>query len=515
MNVFQFVVLVLWVGLAHVEAQTCGDPNRGNCTLLNLIGCNVKSLTQCPIGTVPTYTDCCPSCLPNPCITCDVSALPVCADGAMPTLTNGCPNCKPHLSSTCTLSELPPCQPNQLPKIVSGCPDCRYSCNYDSLLPCPDGEEPVYNGYCPSCNKFVPCLTKCLSSLGSIRTCAHQEIPAYDPATCCITCVVRNFCNATLRHDCKTNTLPSLPACTGNESAVADPEACCISGCKCVPPATPPVCTAKQILSCIRSNPRCERNEIPCFNQDQCCPSCNSFVWRARLEVVAQCLVNRRECEDGEDPAEVQGEPCQSCIVRRPVCPLECNETSLCVFDWDFGRDRPLQPLSPRCVPKKIIRFHMENATAVVGSVLSRLRSFNRTHYYWYLVSVVERYCSIPKNHAVCKAVKANIRNMVVELVGDLELLVTVAEDVYQQAEELGGSPLKRDLSATSSGSAVLTESLSDPAATDVTFSATATTPAPATNPPTDTNPPGSTPSHASYLVAPFLLVALCLSFLF
>jgi len=102
-----------------------------------------------------------------------------------------------------------------------------------------------------------------------------------------------------------------------------------------------------------------------------------------------------------------------------------------------------------------------------------------------------------------------------VELVGDLELLVTVAEDVYQQAEELGGSPLKRDLSATSSGSAVLTESLSDPAATDVTFSATATTPAPATNPPTDTNPPGSTPSHASYLVAPFLLVALCLSFLF
>jgi len=286
-------------------------------------------------------------------------------------------------------------------------------------------------------------------------------------------------------------------------------------------------------LDSIRNSPPCGRDDVSCFSPNSCSPSCKPGFWASRSEIIADCLASRRTCAAYEEPVDVDGEPCQSCVrpLNFSLCNSVCTNDELCVFEWDFKNDMPLIPFSTKCITKKTIIITIEDGVSnATKASFQLLKNLTKTGVYFFLITHFQRISTIPQYRPKCREFWANIRHIRVNSITvniDINLSIDIPDSFYQEESEDPYSPTnitKRAIMQDTSSSFVQS-SAGDPAASDYTISATtsnsttpqssspspdniiSTSPSPIPNNIISPSPSTKSPSGANNVVASFFAI--------
>lgn len=293
----------------------------------------------------------CPSCLPRSAIRpwCKNRVEP-CGDTAEPTLAFALTNNKLSICPTCYVAQ----------------EDASESCSRTDITVC----------------------TATLVAAGVDGRCEEGERPTREG--CCPSCTPRSmiYCAANAEND-RRSLYRSKDVCVQDEEPVVGED--CVPSCRAPAsrsraPGTR--CSREDFLTSIRNARECEPLErgITDEQSESCGPSCRRPESSYELNEVVECIKDLRRCEQGEEPVQLLGSRCKSCVGRRPTCEPACEEREVC------ARGSRRNGGTPRCVRKGI--YTLRFRTRVGSSLGSSFRSFtNNDQPTRVLIEIVERFC--------------------------------------------------------------------------------------------------------------------------
>lgn len=135
-------------------------------------------------------------------------------------------------------------------------------------------------------------------------------------------------CDASI---CRAN-YESLRLCAANEKPIFDPAVCCVN-CRVQQPNFNAACTPDQIKACITAAPVCAAGEAPFFDPTvSCCASCVRPAALCAMTAAGDCFRNARPCDANvnEVPQPQTGSCCMTCKPAAPTCNPVCTDAQIC-----------------------------------------------------------------------------------------------------------------------------------------------------------------------------------------
>jgi len=192
---------------------------------------------------------------------------------------------------------------------------------------------------CPARAFSDTCMQKATETVRPF--CSNGKRPVADE--CCQTCIVDpqeadQECTENDKQACLLEHQALIPPCDGPEEQQAkdsktfEKHRCCrVQRCLRRLPeddkAPNGSCEGKRVDERASKRPLCQRDQdLNDFKKDNrsCYPPCARRGAHQTLTTIAECAKQARECEEGEEPGEVEGLPCKTC--RKPhVTPQECE----------------------------------------------------------------------------------------------------------------------------------------------------------------------------------------------
>jgi hypothetical protein len=155
-------------------------------------------------------------------------------------------------------------------------------------------------------------------------------------------------------------------------------------------------CSADKVKQCWTDSRKCEMDEIPTYEEGQCCKSCINKMRKKKLREVAKCAKKAACAADKMSEADEEDtDGCMKC--RRPrikaQCASACEENKICKKVADGAK----------CVGKKKKRFKMAVKKNAAQAVKDFVEDATPEEIRAMVVEAVERLCENPKHATKCE----------------------------------------------------------------------------------------------------------------
>jgi len=130
-----------------------------------------------------------------------------------------------------------------------------------------------------------------------------------------------------------------------------------------------------------------------------CCPSCRRSGRSCDIISVAKCYAALPVCAPGDQPVDMAGECCPTCVWGPPVCSPGCNSTQLCYRASSTNSDGNVT-YTPTCAPRVDLQFNL----TTTGLLSSWIGELNPDEIIQVAAEFIRRFCDKSGNAAACQA---------------------------------------------------------------------------------------------------------------